>query len=100
MIVNLTCASHLLGGERHEDPHAWFSIMILEVVFCALLSEREVNKRINWETSLGLQWLRLHLLMQGVWVWTMVGELRSHRPHGQKTKTENRSSVATNSTET
>ena len=68
MIVHLTCASHLLGGERHEDPHAWFSIMILEVVFCALLSEREVNKRINWETSLGLQWLRLHLLMQGMWV--------------------------------
>ena len=59
MIVHLTCASHLLGGERHEDPHAWFSIMILEVAFCALLSEREVNKRINWETSLGLQWLRL-----------------------------------------
>ena len=61
--------SHLLRGERHEDSHAWFSIMILEVAFCALPSEREVNKvnkvnkRINWETSLGVQWLRLHLPM-------------------------------------
>ena len=38
-------------------------------------------------TSLVVQWLRLHLPMQGVWVWSLVGELRSHMPHGRETKT-------------
>ena len=33
-----------------------------------------------------VQWLILCLLMQGVWAWFPVGELRSHRPHGQKIK--------------
>lgn len=36
-------------------------------------------------TSLVLQWLRLHLLMQGVQFLPLVGELRSHMPTcGQK----------------
>lgn len=28
--------------------------------------------------SLVIQWFRLHLLMQGAWVQTLVGEVRSH----------------------
>ena len=35
-----------------------------------------------------IQWLRLHLPMQGVWVQSLVGELRSHMSLGQKTKTQ------------
>ena len=38
-------------------------------------------------TSLAVQWLRLRLPMQGVWVRSLVRELRSHMPCGQKTKT-------------
>ena len=38
-------------------------------------------------TSLAVQRLRLHLPMQRIWVRTLVGELRSHMPRGQKTKT-------------
>ena len=38
-------------------------------------------------TSLAVQWLRLHFPMQGVRIQSLVGELRSHMPHGQKTKT-------------
>ena len=38
-------------------------------------------------TSLLVQWLRLRLPMQGVRVQSLVGELRSHMPRGQKTKT-------------
>ena len=38
-------------------------------------------------TSLVVQWLRLRLPMQGVWVRSLVGELRSHMPPGQKTET-------------
>ena len=42
----------------------------------------------GWDgTSLVVQWLRLHLPMQGVWVQSLVGELRSHMLLGQKTKT-------------
>ena len=37
-------------------------------------------------TSLVIQWLRLHLPMQEVWVQPLVGELGSHIPHGQKKK--------------
>ena len=37
-------------------------------------------------TCLVVQWLRLCLPKQGVWVQSLVRELRSHRPHGQKTK--------------
>ena len=38
--------------------------------------------------------------MQGVRVPSPVGELRSHTPCGQKTKTQNRSSIVTNSVKT
>ena len=32
----------------------------------------------------GPRWLRLHLPMQVVWVWSVVGEISSHTLHGQK----------------
>ena len=38
-------------------------------------------------TSLAVQWLRLCLLTQGMWVQSLVGEVRSHMPHSQNTKT-------------
>ena len=47
-----------------------------------------------------VQWLRLHLPMQGVWVRSLVRELRFHIPRGQKTKTKSRSYIATNSIKT
>ena len=34
--------------------------------------------------SLVIQWLRLHLSMQGVQVRSLVEELRPHMAHGQK----------------
>ena len=47
-----------------------------------------VNLDVNLlETSLVVQWLRLCLLMQGMRVQTLVGELRCHMPQGQKAKT-------------
>ena len=36
--------------------------------------------------SLAVQWLRLRLSMQGVQIRSLVGELRSHMPPGQKNK--------------
>ena len=38
--------------------------------------------------------------MQRVWVWSLVEELRSHVPPGQKSKTYNRSNIITNSIKT
>ena len=35
-------------------------------------------------TSLMIQWLRICLPMQGTWVWSLVRELRSHMPQGNK----------------
>ena len=40
-----------------------------------------------------VQWLRLHLPMQGVQVRSLIGKLRSHMPHGQKPKHKTRNIV-------
>ena len=58
-----------------------------------------ILKRPPGVTSLEVQWLRFHLPMQGVQVWSLVRELWSHTPWGQKNKTWNRSNVVTKSTE-
>ena len=56
--------------------------------------ELKEDGRFSWnkkmqelETSLVVQWLRLHLSVQGVWVWSLVGELRPHMPQGQNNQT-------------
>ena len=46
------------------------------------------------------KWLNLCLPMQGLQVQSLVEELRSHVPLGQKAKTENRSNIVTNSIKT
>ena len=51
-------------------------------------------------TSLLVQWLRLHLPMQGVQVQSLARELGSHMPCGRKTKTWNRNNILTNSIKT
>ena len=40
-----------------------------------------------WRTAVTVQWLKLCLPRQRVWVWSLVGELSPHIPHSQKTKT-------------
>ena len=51
------------------------------------LNSLSVSLRLKPGISLVVQWLRLYLLMQRVQVQSLVWELRSHMPHGQKTKT-------------
>lgn len=41
-------------------------------------------------TSLMVQWLRLHFPMQSLWVWSLVKELWSQMPCGQKKKRRER----------
>ena len=45
------------------------------------------NKSNSVGTALLVQWLRLHLLMWGLQVRSLVKELRSQMPHIQKPKT-------------
>ena len=49
-----------------------------------------ISVEITVGTSWVVQWLGLHLLVQGVWVQSLVRELGSHMPWGQK-KTSNKS---------
>ena len=46
-------------------------------------------------SPLVVQWLRYHLPMQWLQIQSLVGELRSHMPRGQKAKTENRNNTVT-----
>ena len=52
----------------------------LEALLCTLTLE----SREGWDmgTSLVVQWLRLRLPVQGAWVKSVVGELRSYMPWG------------------
>ena len=45
-------------------------------------------KKVNLGTSLMVQWLGLCLPIQKMWIQSLVGDLRSHMPHGRKYKTE------------
>ena len=57
-------------------------------------------EKVNGGTFMVVQWLTLHLPMQGIRVRSLVRELRSHMPLPQKTKPWNRSNVVTNTTNT
>ena len=50
-------------------------------------------------TSLVVQWLRLQLLLQGVWIQFPVKELSTHMPHGQRTQ-EHKNNIVTSSIKT
>jgi len=60
---------------------------------------RPVSRSISG-TSLVVQWLRLHLPMQGLWLQSLVWELRSHGPHVQRTKAKSRSNIGRNTIKT
>ena len=62
--------------------------------------ELPVTLKVITGTSPAVRWLGLRLLMQEMWVQSLVRELRSHMPHGQNTKTQNWSNIVTNSIKT
>ena len=62
----------------------------------ALLSKNEQNRDFPV-----VQWLRLHLTMQGVWIQSLVWELKFHMPQGPKSRTQKqRNNTVTNSIKT
>ena len=80
-----------LNQQSNNDLHTkqgCISFLILLQSFlsrCTIIRETHFEwtdiKTHQWD-SLVVQWLRLHLPMQGVWVWSLDGELRSHVPCG------------------
>ena len=58
--------------------------MLLQKVNHALQTKLKKNGFLG--TSLMVQWLRIRLPMQGTRVQSLVGELRSHMPRGQKSQ--------------
>ena len=55
---------------------------------------RLFEQKLITRTSLEVQWLRLYLPMQGVWVQSLGGKLKYYMPCGQNNpKTYNRSNI-------
>ena len=55
------------------------------VGFC--LCEYLLRSLKKFGAFLAVQWLRLHLPLQGVQVWYLVGEIRAHMPQGHERET-------------
>ena len=72
----------------HLDKGYCSNALTLCQALCSALESRTRKFRSTEEgTSLVVQWLRLQPQMQGVWVRSLVRELRCHRPCDQNTKT-------------
>ena len=75
----------VLHISEHVPPRrAGSNCMFLNVNKCPLNVDLKI---LRLGIPLVVQWLRLYLLMQRVWVTSLVRELRSHMPRGQKPKT-------------
>ena len=61
--------------------------MLMTIMFRFILFDIFIILGWGGETSLAVQWLRLRLPVQGVWVQPLVRELRSHMLGGQKNRT-------------
>ena len=86
--------------EQHNFSNLMFWLKYLSFFFFFFLVNGEKAKE-HWGTFLEVQWLKLCLPMQRVWVWSLVRELRSHTCLTLKNQNvNNRSSTVTNSIKT
>ena len=85
--------SQFLTTFQVPNSHTWLVISVYRVAErqnISILTENSVGSvsTENWkmvkyiETSLVIQWLRISLAIQGMQVWSLVRELRSHIPQG------------------
>ena len=66
------CVSQFSHAQDGSKKHHEIVVMINKTMFCTLFKTEG--------TSLVVQWLRIHLAMQGTWVRPLVRELRCHMP--------------------
>lgn len=89
-------SSHRLSAAEHL-PSSWeskknsFMRLVCKQFFLFLFFFKS-----NKGTSLVVHWLILSLPNQGVWVQSLLEELRSYIPCGHKSKTQKRSDIVTN----
>ena len=92
-LQSLTCliqAPRWVQVTSRGVEHVVFSSVTATMTPSYLAQGRHLEIQVKNEkegTSLAFQWLRLCLPTQGVWVWSLVRELRSCMPQGQKAKT-------------
>ena len=83
--LNLLCGIELSGCILIMTLVWWnigYHISIAQLIH--RLKGRKPSLKIKTRTSLMIQWLRIHLAMQGRWVWSLVRELRSHIPQSNR----------------
>ena len=74
------------GWGTHVNPwlihvNVWQNpLQYCKVISLQLIKKKEKKKRVGLGTSLVVSWLRTCLPMQGTWVQSSVGKLRSHMP--------------------
>ena len=68
------------GGKNNFVPSCLLLLWLLseELEYDRSFPSEHLSINGNQGSSLVVQWLRVHLLMQGTWVQSLVGELRSH----------------------
>ena len=72
-----------LGGVSNKGLHVLSAVCVFHHCFLTRASASGfLQKRRGIQTSLMVQWLRIHLPMQGMWVQSLVVELRSHMQWG------------------
>ena len=66
----------------NQGPKSWLFPL---VALCVTLARILIQKSL-FGTSLVVQWLRIHLAIYGIWVQSLVKELRSHMLHSSAKK--------------
>lgn len=65
----------------HSYPLSW-------AIWAAIKKKKYPKLGRNVGTSLAVQWLIIHLPVQGTLIWSLVGQLRSYLPRGNKAHTQ------------
>ena len=90
----------LLSDKTSPSPEIYHSWLRMRYSTLSSISNTIRLKKGPNRTSQVVQWLGLHLPMPEVRVQSLVRELGSYMPCGQKTETWNRSNIVTNSIRT
>ena len=78
---------------ENTESIPWTTVKYVKLKREKVKSKNNIVKEVTGGTSLVVQWLRIHLPMQGTWVQSLVRDLKSHKLYSATT-TEHTSSVA------
>ena len=91
-VISLVLWEKLWGLELLGELHEFEEVLTISIFLflslnlgrakLVLLIPKLLCKETSIRTSLVVLWLRFHLPVQGLWVWSLVRELGSHMPRG------------------